>query len=132
MTQPNSLRDGKKILIVDDHADTLALWLEYMRMHGYDVTGATDAGEALRIARQQHVDLLITDVQMPHVDGWDLFVQLRQLHPRLRGIVASAHGMRQHLEKSARLGFDEHLVKPLNPDDLTRAVDRVLDELSKN
>lgn len=110
------------ILVVDDNdviRELLSLSLSYQ---GYQVLKAKDAMDAGALLRDRHVDLLLTDIEMPSVDGLELLRALRRESSTaaLPVLVVSAHG---HYEQQARqLGATGYLTKPVRTSDLFSAV----------
>src|SRR4030095_7034019 len=70
--------EGLHILIVDDEPDTLDLITAELAQHGAKITGATNADDALKVLEHQQFDLLISDIGMPNIDGYELIRQIRQ------------------------------------------------------
>jgi CheY-like chemotaxis protein/two-component sensor histidine kinase len=105
-----------RILVVDDNtdaADTLALLLQ---TDGYRVSVEYTAGGALRLASEQGFDVLLLDIGLPDMDGYELARRLRQLpHTANAVLVAiSGYGQEQDMAKSRAAGFSEHMVKPID------------------
>src|SRR5690349_2820290 len=74
------------ILLVEDHAATAGALAKMLLRQGFKVQTAGNADEALKAARSQTFDLLLTDIGLPGMSGWDLFLELKQLQPRLASI----------------------------------------------
>jgi CheY-like chemotaxis protein len=95
---------------------------------GYRVSEAADGREALEMLRAEPPDLLLLDMTMPDIDGWELLERASgsgQLNGvRVAVLTANADEMAEHRARKA--GADAYLVKPLEPGDLTRAVERLL------
>lgn len=111
-----------RVVIVDDHRD-VALAVDYaLRALGHEVFIARDAPEALRAVVEQHPDLVLIDLVMPVVDGWELARSIRALdlprQPRL--IAISGFTSTEDRERSTAAGFEEHLAKPIGVADLER------------
>lgn len=114
----------KKILVVDDNvdaADTLTLLL---RNEGHDVHTAYGGGDAMQIADQVRPDVVLLDIQMPKMSGYDLVRELRRHEraPRPLLIAVSAWGQESDKLASKQAGFDHHLTKPVDPEALLRLV----------
>jgi CheY-like chemotaxis protein len=112
----------QRILLVDDNEDTLRVMARLLRLGGHKVVTADSLNTALNAAAQPF-DLLITDIGLPDGTGWELMTQLRQRGP-VRGIVISGFSMDEDIRRSETAGFVEHLSKPVNPEDLDRAIRR--------
>jgi two-component system chemotaxis sensor kinase CheA len=101
------------ILLAEDSAITRAMVARLLRMLGFEVREAADGAEALRILESQPVDLLLTDVEMPNLDGIGLISRARALDHgrRLPIIVLSTRGSAEDKQKALRAGADAYLVK---------------------
>lgn len=110
-----------RILLVDDHTDTVTTLSALLRRLGYEVVCAESAEEARRLAQDTKFDLLVTDIGLPDASGHDL---MRDIHARqsIPGIALSGFGMEEDLEKSRAVGFVDHLIKPVNVDRLQAAL----------
>jgi two-component system CheB/CheR fusion protein len=115
-----------RILVVEDHEDTLEILIDLLRGEGYAVKCARSIGEALRVAGAEPFDLLLSDLGLPDGSGLDLARQLGRVHP-LRGIALSGYGTERDVREAKSAGFIEHLTKPVNPQTLLRAVASALD-----
>jgi len=118
-----------RILVVDDDALVRATVSSALQRVGHEVLEAQNGLEAIATVEQSKVDLVISDIIMPEVDGIGLLLRLRKQHPSLRVIVISGGG-RIHksdfLRMATTLGADMSLAKPFTPDQLRKAVDSVL------
>jgi signal transduction histidine kinase len=117
-----------RVLIVDDNrdaADTLALVLDAF---GYQVRTAYDAAAGLDALVAFAPDAAILDIGLPGMDGYALAGKVAEVsgaaRPRL--LALTGYGTQQDRERALRAGFDEHLVKPVDPERLVAALDRVL------
>ncbi len=81
-----------RVLVVDDDTETVALLQEILVKEGYEVSTADDAAAALREAARQEPDVVITDIQMPGMDGVALLAELRLRFPKTLVILATAFG----------------------------------------
>ena len=114
----------RKVLVVDDNPDHLALLAELLREHGYDVIEANDASEALRLVSNQKPDACVIDIGLPGMDGYALARKLRQI-PETRGsrlIAVTGYGTKSDKEAFEEAGFDHYLPKPPNIEELNRAL----------
>ncbi len=113
------------VLLVEDDVDSGLAVRELLEEAGFDVRLADGVEAARRAFREQPAEILVTDVGLPDGSGLELFAGLKAAHPNLRGVVLSGYGMESDLERSRKLGFAEHLVKPLNLDRLVSVLDRL-------
>ena len=112
------------ILLVEDHADTAMLMARLLRSMDHEVHAAGAMQSALDAAAQARFDLVISDLGLPDGSGLDLMRQLRERH-NLRGICLSGYGTEQDAIRSREAGFAFHLVKPLQIEQLTAAIERM-------
>lgn len=106
-------KQARTVLVVDDSLTTRTLEKSILEAHGYIVRIATDGVEALDRLREEMVDLVITDVQMPRMDGFELLDEIKK-DPRLARlpvIVVTSMGKREDQERGLALGADAYIVK---------------------
>src|SRR5438034_929662 len=106
-----------RILLVDDHTDTVIILGALLRNLGYDVACAETVKQALQLSKESRFDLLVSDIGLPDGSGHDLMRQIRA-RQSIAGIALSGFGMEDDLEKSRAVGFTDHLIKPVNVDRL--------------
>ena len=117
-----------RLLLVEDHFDTLRAFARILRQRGFEVQEATTLSEAIRSSRSG--DLLLSDIALPDGDGRDLMRQLRERN--IPGIAISGFGSAQDREEYRRAGFAESLVKPVDIDDLLGAIRRVTETATES
>jgi signal transduction histidine kinase/CheY-like chemotaxis protein/PAS domain-containing protein len=107
---------GKRFLIVDDSEDTIAMLEELLRVGGANVRTATNGPEALRIAADCEFDVILSDISMPEMDGFEFLLRLRQLDGKqhVPVVAITGFGRRGDIERVRAAGFYSHLTKPLN------------------
>jgi CheY-like chemotaxis protein len=118
--------DGVRVLVVDDDADALSMVRELLETEGASVTTALSAGEALALIEQAHPDLLLSDIGMPAMDGFELIRRVRELPPSIRHVPAAAltaYAQPEDRTRALRSGFQAHLAKPIDPGELLTAVE---------
>ena len=113
-----------RLIVVEDHPDTAEGLKKFLKAVGYQVFVATDIGSALSLASSVDFDLLLSDIALPDGSGWELLKQLTAERP-IRAIAFSAHNEPEDLKRSAAAGFVEHLAKPVSPEQLCAAIERV-------
>jgi signal transduction histidine kinase len=114
-----------RILLVDDHEDTLEFMSRFLTLCGHEVAHASTYRAALSVARQQKFDLVISDLGLPDGNGYELMRALQALSP-VKGIALSGYGMIADVEDSLTAGFSAHLTKPCDLSVLTATIERVL------
>ena len=112
---------GPKVLVVDDEAGVRQFFQKILAGAGYDVVTAGSGEEALRIARQQTLQLVITDLVMPEVEGIETIRTIRKEQPRLKIIATSGAFGGTYLETARLLGANTTLPKPVSAEQLLAA-----------
>lgn len=118
-----------RALVVDDAPDVTEMIATLMRYAGYEVTAAFSATQALDVARQTAFDVVISDIGMPGMNGYELAEALRAF-PAYRDvplIAVTGFAMYTDRERALRAGFNNFLTKPINPLDLIELVKRLRD-----
>ncbi len=117
------------ILIVDDSTAMRSLLVATLESLGnIRIVQATNGFEALRILPREEVDLVLTDINMPDINGLELlsFLRNNQVYEALPVIVISTEGSHKDIEKAISLGANEYLVKPFQPEKLLELVKRFI------
>lgn len=120
-----------KILVVEDDQDIRLLLLETLADIGYQMAGAADGGTGLRMAVDEDPDIILLDVMMPVMDGFQVLEKLKEnpaTHP-IPVIMVSAKGQEQDIIRAMRDGAWGYVIKPWNPDDLESKLRNVEAEL---
>ena len=119
-----------RILLIDDNLDAIDSMGALLVLLGYDVRTAEDAQSGLRIARLFQPHLILSDIGLPGMDGYQLAPELRKVAGSRKLILAAAtgYGLTSDKVKAREAGFDYHLVKPLDADFLVDFVARQLSE----
>jgi DNA-binding response OmpR family regulator len=118
-----------RILIVDDFEDARELYGEFLRLRGFEVSGAADGPEALHLAIPSHYDLIILDLALPRMDGIAVLRALRA-DPQTEQtpiIILSASVGSEARDETLAAGADLFLEKPCLPDELEAAVVKLLE-----
>lgn len=92
--------------------------------HGYEVFVASDGEEALEIVRNEQIDILVTDIRMPGMDGIELTERAKTLNEELKVIVISGHAEFELAQASIRLGVEDYLLKPFRSQRLLEVVEK--------
>ncbi|QAY66512.1 response regulator transcription factor [Paenibacillus protaetiae] len=114
-----------QLLIVDDDPHIRKLVSHFMQREGYAVLEAADGLEALQTLEDSKVDLVILDIMMPRMDGYELCRELRE-HYDLPMLMLTAKGESEQKVKGFELGTDDYLVKPFDPPELAARVKALL------
>lgn len=117
-----------KILIVDDHVETLRAMSKLLSLHGYQVIAADGYQAAIEAAMSERFDLLLTDVGLWDGDGHNLFGHIRALpnFSELIAIAVTGRGMPEDVQDSRDAGFKAHLLKPVHYQQLTKVIEKAL------
>lgn len=115
------------MLVVEDDADTRFAYRALLERAGWEVVEAGDGEEALRQARERPPRVMVVDISMPGIDGWETTRRIKE-EPATRNVAVLAvtgHGLDEDREQAHRVGCDGYLVKPLRPGELTIEVERL-------
>ncbi|NQX67257.1 response regulator transcription factor [Paenibacillus alba] len=115
-----------KILIVDDDAHIRELMSFFLQNEGFDIIEAVNGEEALELLADKLVELVILDIMMPLMDGWDLCKEIRKRDPHILLLMVTAKGESGHKVKGFQLGTDDYLAKPFDPVELVLRVKALL------
>jgi DNA-binding response OmpR family regulator len=116
------------ILVADDEEDLRELVTYRLSRSGYNVIGAEDGQKALELAAERTPDLMVLDVMMPKLDGYELTRRVRA-EEALRSIpviLLTARSQESDIDRGFEVGADDYLRKPFNPDELVARVRAVL------
>ena len=113
------------LLVVDDDPHMRELVRHFLRQEGFAVHEAADGSEALDVLRSVKADLVILDLMMPNMDGWELCRELRE-HGDVPLLMLTAKGETRDKLEGFRLGADDYLVKPFEPAELVARVKALL------
>jgi CheY-like chemotaxis protein len=111
----------RRILVVDDHDDTLRSMKLLLTRLGYEVLAAENMTDALRIAEEEQFDILLSDIGLPDGSGLELLKRIRQMRD-VPALALSGFGMDEDVERSRDAGFSDHLTKPVSIDRLQAAI----------
>ncbi len=117
-----------KILIVEDEPTILRVIKTYFEKNNYDVYTATDGQEALDIFKETNIDLLVLDIMLPKIDGFEVARIIRS-SSNLPIIVMTAMGEEQDMLKGYSLKVDDYIVKPFSPKVLVAKVNNLLNRI---
>ena len=111
------------VLVVDDEAGIALLCNRILSRAGYQVTSLIDPREAIEHLQQKHVDLLLVDIRMPEVDGFDVISRAQLVQPDIAVLVMTGFGTVETAIRALRQGVDGLLLKPFQKsDELVQAV----------
>ena len=112
----------KKVMFVDDEEGVRVSWNRYLSAHGFDVTTAEDGAKAISKLRNEEVDVVVSDLKMPGIDGIQLLEWIHSKRPDTQFILLTGYG-NEEVERTVRkLGAFDYLNKPISPDTLAAVV----------
>ena len=114
------------ILVVDDDRIILDSLCEFLRVEGYQVEGAIDADAALRALGRRPLNVVVTDINMPGSDGFELLRIIKQRHPEIVVIIITGYGTIESAVEAIKLGAYDYLTKPIIDDEIRLTVERAL------
>ena len=118
------------VLVIDDHQDSLELAELVLERAGARVLAAPGAEAGLRFLERERIDVLVCDLAMPTIDGYELLRALRARHDEKRAtpaLAVSGNAATHDIARALQAGFDVHAAKPIAPDALVEHVRRLAD-----
>lgn len=109
-------RDKKTILVVEDNPLNMKLTVDLLELNGFKILKTTDGERAIQILKEQTPDLILLDIQLPGVDGFELFRRIRE-DKRLNSVKVAALTalvMKEDEKKIMEMGFDAYIPKPID------------------
>jgi PAS domain S-box-containing protein len=109
-----------RVLVVDDHQDSAESLRTILLRMGHEVATAYESGQALELARQFRPRVVLCDLGLPVMDGYELARRLRNLPETSRALLVAltGYGQHEHRRRALAAGFNDHLVKPVSPEAL--------------
>ena len=123
---------GEKILIADDEPHVRKLLERYLSHHGYVVGLAADGLEALELVRQQTPDLVITDVNMPNMNGFELLAEVKKDEglKHIPVLMVTAEARKEDIVRAAQDGAAGYIVKPFTKATLEEKVQKIMQKMT--
>jgi two-component system, cell cycle response regulator DivK len=121
--------DRPQVLLVDDYADAREMYTEYLEFSGFDVVQATNGIEALQRAVESSPDIILMDLSLPVMDGWEATRRLKadERTADIPVVALTGHALAGVSEEAKRAGCDAFVTKPCLPEDLVTEIRKVLD-----
>jgi PAS domain S-box-containing protein len=119
--------DGMRVLVVDDSEDTAEMVQHLLEIGGARVTAVTSGQEALRIACERQFDVVLSDISMPGMDGFEFVSKLRDLpgYQNLPAVALTGFGRPEDVQRAQRQGFYAHLTKPFDIQALAELLQKI-------
>ncbi len=123
----------KKVLVIDDENDILLIIKSALHEEGYDVTTANNGYDGLALAEDASPDLIILDIMMPEMDGFEVLQQLRENEKTARIPIVILTGMssKDKIREALNKGIDYYIVKPFEYQDLVSKVKIAIDDAER-
>jgi DNA-binding response OmpR family regulator len=115
-----------KILLAEDDIDFGNILSQYVSLSGYEVTLARNGREAWNLFHESRPDICILDVMMPEMDGFTLAEKLRAEEPGIPFIFLTAKSLREDMVRGLKLGADDYITKPFDPEMLVLRINNIL------
>src|SRR5262249_21770506 len=122
------------LLVIEDDSDTLEMLRATLEKHGFRVTACESAAESLRTAQRESADLIISDIGMPEMDGFEMIKELRSSddYRTVPAIALSGYASRKDVRTALAAGFDAHVSKPVDPAELLTLIRSLLKKSSES
>ena len=120
------LPERKQVLIVDDEPNLRKILSAQLTRDGYDVLTAEDGEQGLALLKEHHIDLVVTDLRMPKVDGMTLLRKAHEEDPDLPIVMITAHGTIDTAVEALKIGAFDYLTKPFDKDEVRQIVAKAL------
>lgn len=121
--EPALITGGRRLLVIEDNPDTARSMEMLLEALGHDVRVARSGAEGLAMAAEHLPELVLVDLGLPDIDGYEIARTLRErFGDELRLVALTGYGQEEHRRRTRQAGFDDHLLKPLNLQALDRAL----------
>jgi two-component system response regulator AtoC len=120
------IAERKQVLVVDDEPNLRRVLSAQLGRDGYDVHTAEDGEQGLTMLREHHIDLVITDLRMPKVDGMELLRQALAMDPELPVVIITAHGTVDNAVEALKTGAFDYITKPFDQAEVRTIVRKAL------
>ena len=114
------------ILVVDDDKNTRRLFRAVLENAGYTVSAASDGAEALDLMDSEHIDLVVLDIMMPNMDGYEFTKALREVENNLPILMVSAKQLPEDKKKGFLVGTDDYMTKPIDEEEMLLRIKALL------
>ena len=120
--------EKNRILVVDDEEALRTVLSTELSSEGYEVSAASDGGEAIEMVKENDYDLVLLDIKMPNVDGFEVLKFVKGGKPDVKVIMLTGFADLKNAIESKRLGAEDFVSKPYDLVDLLTTIERVLGE----
>jgi len=119
--------DNYRILVVDDELLIRDLLYDFFTSQGWDIVVAEGGQKAIDYLKNQHFDIVLTDLKMPDIDGMDLTGRIRNLYGDLPVIIMTGYPSLDSAVEALRFKVDDYIIKPFNVNQLFKTVKKVVE-----
>lgn len=119
-------QEATRILVVDDEEGILSLLEETLRIAGFKPLTSTTGAGALTLIRKEPIDLVLLDINLPLLDGFQVLTKIRQTHPSIPIIMLTARQDKRDVIEGFNLGADDYVVKPFSIEEIILRINAVL------
>lgn len=119
------------ILVVDDEQEIIDMVRRNLEIEGYSIDGETDPEEALETIKTGNYKIVITDIKMPEMDGVELLKRIKEIDGTIQVIMITGYVQMNHLVSSLNNGAVDCIFKPLDFDNLTKAIENCKEKLQR-
>jgi DNA-binding response OmpR family regulator len=119
-----------RVLIVEDDAGTLFLIKQILTIAGFEVFGSSNGLDGLKKVSQVNPDIMLLDLMMPEIDGWQVLTRLRQVSA-LPVIIISAVDRKEDIVRALHLGADDYITKPVHNNEVVERIHAVMRRIAK-
>jgi two-component system CheB/CheR fusion protein len=118
----NGKSHGRRIILVEDQADNRKMLTRWLELKGHSVQSAPDGLAGVELIEREQPEVALIDIGLPRIDGYEVARRIRggKSSPTVKLVALTGYGQPADIEAARQAGFDYHLVKPVNPDDLER------------
>jgi len=115
------------ILIIDDEAVQRDILTGYLKKKGYKIFSASSGKEGIEIAKNNAVDIILSDYKMPDLNGIEVLEQVKKINPEISFVIVTAYGTVENAVKAMRLGAFDYISKPIDLDELDLMIERIIE-----
>src|SRR5438105_4182520 len=130
MSTRSEKSERPRVLLVDDYPDAREMYTEYLEFSGFDVVEAGNGMEALQRALDDNPDIILMDLSLPVMDGWEATRRLKadERTAHIPIVALTGHALAGISDGAKRAGCDAFVTKPCLPEDLVKEIRKVLDQ----
>lgn len=128
------MKEKKKVLVIDDENDILLIIKSALHEEGYDVTTANNGYDGLALAEDASPDLIILDIMMPEMDGFEVLQQLKENEKtaQIPVVILTGLSSKDKIREALNKGIDYYIVKPFEYQDLVSKVKIAIDDAERS